>query len=132
MKNSSDFNLSTTHLSTTQSYLHKPQEYLFELEDDSPTAALSQGVYHTVEDWVALELTAEQMLENRVNLVTAYAAEDARNMWEAIKDNLLPYELVVGQYLLKAADPTQVEWLQSHWWEHSDEPVEQTENNPLH
>lgn len=112
MKNSSDLKISTT-----QSYIHKPQEYLFELEDDTAGAALGKGLYQAVEDWVALELTAEQMLSERLTSVTVYAAEDARGMWEAIKDNLLPYELSVSQLLLNAADPTQVEWLQSHWWD---------------
>ena len=112
MKNSSD-----SYLSTPQSYLHKPQEYLFQLESDTPSSALSQGLYHQVEDWVALELTAEQMLNDRISTVTTYAASDARSMWETIKDNLLPYELAAGQFLLKAADPTQVEWMQGHWWD---------------
>lgn len=112
MKNSSD-----SYMSTLPSYQQKPQYYLFELEDDSPTSALMQGFYHQVEDWVALELTAEQMLGNQVSTVTTYAANDARQMWEAIKDSLLPYELAAGDLLLKAADPTQVEWLQGHWWD---------------
>ena len=115
MKNTPD-----SYLSTPQSYQCKPKDYLLELEDDSPTSALTQGLYHQVENWVALELTAEQMLGSQVNTVTAYAADDARHMWQVIKDNLLPYELAVGHFLLTAADPTQVEWLQSHWW-NSDE-----------
>lgn len=112
MKNTPD-----SYLSTPQSYQYKPKDYLLELEDDSPTSALTQGLYHQVEDWVALELTAEQMLGSQVSTVTTYAANDARHMWQVIKDNLLPYELAVGHFLLTAADPTQVEWLQSHWWD---------------
>ncbi len=122
MKNLPDSHLSTSpsYLSTSQSYQYKPQEYLLELEDDSAASALSKGLYHQVEDWVALELTAEQMLSNQVGTVTAYAASDARQMWQVIKDNLLPYELAVGHFLLTAADPTQVEWSQSHWWDDQD------------
>ncbi|GGY80298.1 hypothetical protein GCM10011613_26660 [Cellvibrio zantedeschiae] len=115
MKNTSD-----SYLSTSQSYQHKPQEYLFELEDDRSGSALTKGLYHQVEDWVALELTAEQMLGDRLDSVTAYAANDARQMWDAVKKNLLPYELAAGQLLLQAADPTQVEWLQHHWWDGED------------
>lgn len=96
------------------------KEYLLELDDGSPSSTLSQGWYSQFEDWVALELTAEQMLKNEVNVVTTYAAGDAHNMWEAIKDSLLPYELAAGQFLLKAADPTQVEWLHGHWWDNED------------
>lgn len=123
MKNSTD-----SYLSTPQSYVHKPQEYLFELEDDSMASALGQGVYHTVEDWVALELTAEQMLGDKVNTLTTYVADDSHNMWEAIKETLLPYELAAGEFLLTAADPTQVEWLQSHWWEHSEGGLDKTDD----
>ncbi len=97
-------------------YQEGPQEYLLEIEEDSSVSALSQGVYHQVEDWVALELTAEQMLSNEVGTLTTYVAGDAKQMWEAIKDSLLPYELAAGQFLLRAADPTQVEWFQGQWW----------------
>lgn len=97
-------------------YQESPQEYLLEIDDDSSVSALSQGVYHQVEDWVALELTAEQMLSNEVGTLSTYVAGDAKQMWEAIKDSLLPYELAAGYFLLRAADPTQVEWLQGQWW----------------
>lgn len=123
-------NLSTSRETTSLSYQTKPlgyqakplghqespQEYLLEIEEDSSVLALSQGVYHQVEGWVALELTAEQMLSNEVGTLTTYVAGDAKQMWEAIKDSLLPYELAAGHFLLRAADPTQVEWLQGHWW----------------
>ena len=97
-------------------YQENPGEYLLEIEDDSSVSALSQGVYHQVEDWVALELTAEQMLSNEVGALSTYVAGDAKQMWEAIKDSFLPYELAAGHFLLRAADPTQVQWLQHHWW----------------
>jgi hypothetical protein len=105
------------------SYLTKPQDYLLNIEDDTSTSALSQGLYHQVEDWVALELTAEQMVVNEVNTVTTYVASDAKQMWNAIKDVLLPFELAAGQFLMSAADPTQVEWLQHHWWEDQDKAL---------
>lgn len=109
MKNSSESYLAT-------GYQHKPHGYLFELEDDSPASALGQGLYHQIEDWVALELTAEQMLADEFNRVTTYVADDAKGFWGAIKDRLLPYELAAGELLISAADPTQVEWSQHHWW----------------
>jgi len=67
-----------------------------------------------------LELTAEQMLSDEMTVVTTYIADDANHMWEVIKETLLPYELAAGQVLLQAADPTQVEWLQNHWWDGQD------------
>lgn len=113
MKNTSD-----SYLSAPQGYQQKPQEYVFEMQDGSGASALGQGLYHQVEDWVALELTAEQMLADEVSTVTTYVAADAKQMWSAIKDKLLPYELVAEQFLLSAADPTQVEWSQHAWWRH--------------
>jgi hypothetical protein len=109
-------NPSSSQFFKPQGHLAKADNYRFELEDDSAASALTQGLYHQVEDWVALELTAEQMLSNEVNVVRTYVADDANHMWEAIKESLLPYELAAGQLLLRAADPTQVEWSQHHWW----------------
>ena len=110
-------NLSSSYHVKPQGYQENPQEYLLEIENDNSVSALSQGVYYHVEDWVALELTAEQMLSNEVGAITTYVADDTRQMWEAIKESLLPYELAAGHFLLRAADPTQVEWLQGHWWD---------------
>jgi hypothetical protein len=115
MKNSSG-----SYLSKPQGYQTKPQNYLLEMEDGNPVSTLTHGLYSQFEDWVALELTAEQMLGNEIKTVTTYVAGDAHQMWDAIKDTLLPYEWAAGQFLLKAADPTQVEWLQARWW-HSDD-----------
>ena len=109
LTNSSDLNSQVAHT--------KAPHYSLEWVNDSSGSALRNGLYHQVQDWVALELTAEQMLSDEVNVVTTYVADDAHHMWEAIKDTLFPYELAAGQLLLRAADPTQVEWLQSHWWE---------------
>ena len=98
----------------------KATYYSLEVVDDSAGSALSQGLYHQVQDWVALELTAEQMLSAEVNVVTTYVTDDAHHMWETIKETLLPYKLAAGQMLLQAADPTQVEWSQNHWWDDFD------------
>lgn len=107
----------------SSSFQAKPHDHLVKIEDDDPASALTQGLYSQFEDWVALELTAEQMLNHEVSVVTTYVTGDTRQMWEAIKDTLLPYELAAGQFLLKAADPTQVEWLQTHWWDSEDDAL---------
>jgi hypothetical protein len=110
----------------SSSYLfnaYQPEALGYLRVDDNPSSAFTQGLYHQVEDWVALELTAEQMLGDEVTLVRTYVSGDAHQFWDAIKESLLPYELAAGQMLLRAADPTQVEWLNSHWWEHQDSSV---------
>ncbi|RYY04971.1 MAG: hypothetical protein EOO53_01240 [Gammaproteobacteria bacterium] len=111
MKNQSSSYLFNAYQTDTPGHL---------LVNDDPATALSQGLHYQVEDWVALELTAEQMLGDEVNLVSTYVAEDSRQFWDAVKETLLPYELAAGQILLRAADPTQVEWLHNHWWEHQE------------
>jgi hypothetical protein len=108
-------NLSTSYQAKPQNYQETPQDYTLEITDDS-SVSLSQGIYRQVEDWVALELTAEQMLSSEVDVIATYVAGDAKQMWAAIKDSVLPYELAAEYFLLRAADPTQVEWLQGHWW----------------
>lgn len=112
-------NLSSSYLFNA----YQPDASGYLVVDDKPSSALSQGLYHHVEDWVALELTAEQMLGDEVTLVSTYVADDAHHFWDAIKDSLLPYEVAAGQVLLRAADPTQVEWLNGHWWDHQGSSV---------
>jgi hypothetical protein len=100
------------------SYLFKPQEYLLELEDDRAASALTQGLYHQVEDWVALELTAEQMLQQEAMVVGNFVASDAKLFWRDLKGELMFWERAAGEFMLCAADPTQLEWQLGGWWEH--------------
>ena len=100
------------------SYLSKPQDYLLEVEDDRPTSALTRGIYHQVEDWVALELTAEQMLQQEAMLVSEFVASDAKLFWHDLKGELVFWERAAGELILRAADPTQVEWQLGGWWKH--------------
>ena len=109
-------NLLSSYHAKPWGYQESPQEYSLEFEEESPLSALSRGVYHHVEDWTALELTAEQMLSNEVCTISTYFAGDANQTWVAIKESLLPYELAAGQFLLRVADPTQVEWVRGNWW----------------
>ena len=115
-------NLMNFHAFPPKSPGVKTPNYSLEMVDDRADSALSQGLYHQIQDWVALELTAEQMLNDEMTIVSTYVTNDAHHMWETIKESLLPYELSVGQMLLQAADPTQVEWLQSHWWDNQTLP----------
>lgn len=88
---------------------------------DLPFAAEQHGaigaLQHEVEDLVKLELTAEQMLAEEVDLAKAYISEDTQSLWNDMKLGLAELELVTGDWLLRAADPTRVEWQLNHWWE---------------
>ena len=59
-----------------------------------------------MEDFVKLELTAEQMLQDEATLVRDYLANDVKHFWHDLKDELRYWELTTGSVLLRAADPT--------------------------
>jgi hypothetical protein len=91
------------------------------LEDDSASATLPNAVQHKLEDWLALELTAEDMAKDELFLVGTYIAStpianDTRSFLQDIKGGLLAWELSTFDFILTAADPTQVEWQQTQWW----------------
>jgi hypothetical protein len=72
---------------------------------------------HEVEDLIKLELTAEQMLGQEVDLAKAYIREDTHGLWQDMKLGLAELEVFTGDWLLRAADPTRVDWQLNHWWE---------------
>lgn len=84
--------------------------------DGAATGALGALKYE-VNDLVKLELTAEQMLGEEVDLAKAYIQEDTQGLWGDVKLGLTEMELITGDWLLRAADPTRVEWQLNHWWE---------------
>lgn len=96
------------------------------LEDDDPMSALKEGLAYEVDDLVKLELTAEQMLQDEAQLVMNYMAGDAKHFWSDLKEGFLDLEVTTGELLLKAADPTSVEWQRDQWWgnnPHINDPI---------
>ena len=75
------------------------------------------GSTDAIDDLVKLELTAEQMLGEEVDLAKAYVREDAQGFWGDMKLGLTELEVMTGDWLLQAADPTRVEWRLNNWWE---------------
>jgi len=84
----------------------------FGLEDAGAMGALK----HEVGDLVKLELTAEDMLGEEVNLAKAYLREDAQSIWGDLKLGVTEFELITGDWLLRAADPSRVDWQEHQWW----------------
>jgi hypothetical protein len=101
----------------------RPAKGEFLLEDESTLSALSEGAKHKLEDWLALELTAERMASDELLLVRNYVASDVDAFVDDIQLGWQAWEFGTLQFLLKAADPTQVEWQQAHWWDSPDEPM---------
>ena len=83
--------------------------------DDGLAATLPQALQAKLEDWLALELTAERMAKEELALVSDYVSEDIRQWLNDFKIGLLGWEKVALDYLLNSADPVQREWLASHW-----------------
>jgi hypothetical protein len=73
---------------------------------------LFDGVNHQVEDWVKLELTAEQMLQEELMLVSLYVADELSETQKEVQT----WEWMAGQWLIKAADPTLIDWQMHGWW----------------
>ena len=87
----------------------------FILKDDSALSALTEGAKHKLEDWLALELTAERMAEDELLLVRNYVAGDFQELVEDFKGSW--WDSPTMNFLLQAADPTQVDWQLHHWWD---------------
>lgn len=85
-------------------------------DDTGTLSALTEGLHQEVEDLVKLELTAEEMLREEAVLVRDYVSNDVRNFWCDLKCEILYWELVLAAFMLRAADPAQVEWQRGHWW----------------
>ncbi|HTF98069.1 MAG TPA: hypothetical protein VL995_18175 [Cellvibrio sp.] len=88
----------------------------FITEQTGALDTIKQGVNHEVDDLVKLELTAEQMLDDKVQLAREYVKDDTGHFWSDLKQEFVNWELATGQLLLTAADPTRVDWHEHHWW----------------
>lgn len=88
----------------------------FGIEGSGALGSLKEGFEHEVDDLIKLELTAENMVSEEVDLAKAYISDDAHGVWTDLKDGLYQWELVTSEWLLRAADPTRVDWQLHHWW----------------
>jgi len=102
-----------TNKTTTNPYHVIQPDLPFRPEETGALGALK----HELDDLVKLELTAEQMVGEEVDLAKAYIREDTQGIWGDMKLGLTELELITGDWLLRAADPTRVEWQLNHWWE---------------
>ena len=103
----------------SSSYQNPYHSVAAQADNEAGLATLRQGVEYEINDFVALELTAERMVADEAALLGAYLADDAGRMqgfWHDLKDELVMWELSAGRFLLSAADPTRTEWQRSGWW----------------
>lgn len=88
-------------------------------ENEAGAANFRYSLDQEVNDVVALELTAEQMIKDEAALLGAYLADDAdhaKEFWHDLKDELTLWEMSAGRLLLSVADPTRTEWHREGWW----------------
>lgn len=97
-------------------YHTRPADSSFRPEEAGALDSIKEGFSYEVDDMVRLELTAEQMLGEEVDLAKAYISEDTHGLWQDVKLGFAELELITGDWLLRAADPTRVDWHEHHWW----------------
>lgn len=85
-------------------------------EETGALGAFKQGLEREVDGLVRLELTAEQMLGEEVDLAKAYIREDANHVWVDLTAGWRFWESAAGEWLLTAADPTRLDWELHRWW----------------
>ena len=83
--------------------------------DDGLSATLPQALQAKLEDWLALELTAERMAKEELAIVSDFVREDIQQWLNDFKVGLRGWESIALDYLLNSADPAQREWLANHW-----------------
>ena len=105
-----------TFFNPNNPYYSKPIDSSLSHEGTGAVDSFKDGFSYEVEDLVKLELTAEQMLGEEVDLAKAYIREDTHGLWQDMKLGLTELELITGDWLLRAADPTRVDWHEHHWW----------------
>lgn len=106
----------SSDIKTTDSYRSPTTGLPLNPEEMEALSLIKDGFNYEVEDLVRLELTAEQMLGEEVDLAKAYIREDTHGLWQDMKLGLTELELITGDWLLRAADPTRVDWQAHHWW----------------
>lgn len=84
-------------------------------ETHSSIDDLREGARHEIEDLVQLELALEAMTEERAALLRSYLQDDAHRLgtfWMGLKSEVGFLEFLAGQWILTAADPTWLDWLE--------------------
>ena len=83
-------------------------------EHKNPLEKLRDGFHEEVEELAKLELDVEELAERKADLLKAYIKDDihgVRQFWEDLKAEAHTLEEFAAQWLLKAADPTPLDWL---------------------
>ncbi len=83
-------------------------------EHNNPLEKLRDGFHEEVEELAKLELDVEELAERKADLLKAYIKNDihgVKDFWQDLKAEAHTLEEFVAQWLLKAADPTPLDWM---------------------
>lgn len=96
-----------------------PGEYQKPPEEKNPLEKLRDSFREEVNELIDLELDVEELAERKAALLRAYIREDVhgvKSFWKDLQGEVYALEDFVSQWLLRAANPTQVDWLKlSHY-----------------
>ena len=83
-------------------------------EHANPIERLRESFRREVEELVDLELDVEELAQRKASLLKQYLKADVdgvKHFWDELKEEVLEWEGYLGQWVLQAADPTQLDWV---------------------
>lgn len=115
-----------------------PEDYEKPAEEKNPLEKLRDSFREEVRQLVNLELDVEQLAERKLEMLRAYIRDDihgVKTFWRDLQGDAHALEDFARHWLLRAADPTPVDWvtLRQHL-EHGEERLmagEEAENVEL-
>lgn len=81
---------------------------------NNPLEKLRDGFHEEAEELAKLELDVEELAERKIALIKAYIKDDihgVKDFWADLKAEAHTLEDFATQWLLKAADPTPLDWV---------------------
>jgi hypothetical protein len=97
-------------MKNTNDAVLKPVNDLLPKLQEGALTDLKIGLEYQLGDFIKLELTAEQMLEEELVLVQDYLTVDTKHFFSDLKNEVLYWEKQAGQALLSISDPDRFEW----------------------
>jgi FtsZ-binding cell division protein ZapB len=83
-------------------------------QEPHPLEKLRQGFQAEVDELKKLELDVEELAERKASLLKEYIKDDihgVKTFWEDLKAEAHTLEEFAAQWLLRAADPTPLDWI---------------------
>ncbi|MGQ9425672.1 zinc ribbon-containing protein [Gilvimarinus sp. F26214L] len=91
-----------------------PDDYEKPPEEKNPLEKLRDSFRQEMEELAKLELDVEELAERRAALLRAYIRDDIhgiRTFWKDLQGEVHTLEDFVFQWLMRAANPTPVDWV---------------------